>query len=275
MTPEFFIIGERKCGTSSLYRYLVDHPEVLPGRRKEMQFFTRGEAHVEAHFQDYLAQFPAAEDGAEAVLDWPELDENGVLFEESVRVERKGGGRCITGEASADTFCEVDPKLLQRFLPGLKLVLVIRDPVERALSHHRMLHRFQAEGRPLPYRVGDFERDMQREMADARAGVRGLCVSPGIYMDRLPLWVEVWGRDRLIVVESSQLADVQRRRSVMTDVQRFLGLSADDHGAALERNFNTAPPAAVPSSARSALSAFYRPHNEQLERYLERALGWS
>jgi hypothetical protein len=53
LRPHFFIIGERKCGTSSVYRYLVAHPHVLPGRLKEPNFFGQhDEATLEARVDE-------------------------------------------------------------------------------------------------------------------------------------------------------------------------------------------------------------------------------
>ena len=53
LRPSFFIIGERKCGTSSLYRYLIAHPNVLPCQLKEPNFFGKGAEYVNENIEDY------------------------------------------------------------------------------------------------------------------------------------------------------------------------------------------------------------------------------
>ncbi len=52
--PSFIVIGARRCGTTSLYNYLTDHPNVLPALKKEVCYFNdhyaRGEAWYRGHF---------------------------------------------------------------------------------------------------------------------------------------------------------------------------------------------------------------------------------
>ena len=73
-----------------------------------------------------LAHHPRVEHD-HAVLVWPELDDRGLLFEQEVRVSRAHGGRVITGEASANTFFDVAPQVVQRHLPDLVVVVLERD----------------------------------------------------------------------------------------------------------------------------------------------------
>lgn len=274
LRPHFFIIGERKCGTSSLYRYLLTHPDVLPGRRKEMQFFTRGRDYVEKHFAEYLAQFPALGGTEDAVLDWPELDSSGALYEEPVRFSRDSGRRYVTGEASADTFCDVPPALLRRHLPDLKLILVLRDPTLRAYSHHRMLWRFQEEGREQPFRVGDFADDMKRELQMIERGQEAPCLSPGLYLGPLKRWVAEWGRSKLLVLFTRDLDDAKRRQALMTSVLRHLDLPTEHATDTGVQRYNQAPAAIMPDAARRKLNTFYRPHSEALEDYLGVPVPW-
>lgn len=275
LRPRFFIIGERKCGTSSLYRYLVAHPHVLPGRLKEPNFFGRHpEEEIAGRLADYFALFPKKEEAGDATLLWPELDEHGVLSEEPIRFQREAGRAYITGEASANTFYDVSPELLRRHLPDLELILVLRDPVQRAFSHHRMLRRFQAEGPNLGFEVGEFADDMRAEIAAAGRGESPPCLAPGIYAERLERWVKVWGRRRLHVYLSEDLDDRGRCRRVMDELQRHLGLPHHDYGDYLDRRFNRAPPAQIPAAIRTELRAFYAPCNRALERALGRPIEW-
>src|SRR3954469_7821227 len=147
MTPSFFIIGANKCGTSSLYRYLVAHPNVLPCAEKEPNFFgIHDPAYVDAHIDEYFSLFPTVGHGGPVTFPWGGSDESGDRNIVTVVVEREPDVRYITGEASANTFHDVDPALLHRHLPDTKLILVVRNPVERAFSHHRMYQRFYAAG---------------------------------------------------------------------------------------------------------------------------------
>ena len=271
LQPSFFIIGERKCGTSSLYRYLLEHPCVLPGRRKEMQFFTKDPTFVASNFEEYLQAFPKVDGTGRVELDWPELDASGVLFEERLGFERSPEVAYVTGEASADTLCDGDPDLLRTHLPSLGLIALLRDPVERAFSHHRMLWRFHAEGRALPFVPGEFAADMHREMARIAAGETTPCLSPGLYADNLARWSEVW-KGQLLVLFSSELNDSTTFPQTMRRVTEHLGLPA--HSYVLSQRYNQAPAASMPEAIRSELCDFFAPHNRALEAQLGRPLPW-
>lgn len=274
LRPHFFIIGERKCGTSSLYRYLLEHPLVLPGPRKEMQFFTRGADAVEQGFDDYLRAFPRCHGAGEEILHWPELDIEGTLFEEPVRFQRREGLPYVTGEASADTMCEVEPALLKQYLPALKLIAILRDPVERAFSHHRMLARFQAEGRKLEFRVGDFVDDMRRELEAQNSGQRTLCLTPGIYVHSLRRWNQEWAEARPLVLFCERLENPQYQAAVMRRVLAHLQLPDVEYQPGLHKRYNQAPAATVPLAIAAELRAFYEPHNRELEAELGTSVPW-
>ncbi len=274
LIPHFFILGERKCGTSSLYRYLLSHPQVLPGSRKEMQFFTRGPQHVQEHWLEYLAAFPLRSSQSRSTLDWPELDADGVLYEEKVIFERSTQANYVTGEASADTFADGDPALLHAKLPELRLLLLLRDPVQRAFSHHRMYARFQDEGRDLGFRVGDFRSDMQSEIIRASAGEKTPCLSPGLYLPPLLRWQSSWGPSNPLVLFSADLQNKERCPLLMSKAVHHLGLPEHDFGSEILSRYNQAPPSAIPAGVAAQLTDFYRPHSLALQDHLQQPLPW-
>ena len=60
--PKFYIVGERKCASSSLYRYLIHHQEILPCKIKEPQFFSKPIDQIEQEIDDYFKLYPKLED---------------------------------------------------------------------------------------------------------------------------------------------------------------------------------------------------------------------
>ena len=271
MKPSFFIIGERKCGTSSLYRYLLQHPNVLPGERKEMQFFTQHSEHVRQHFASYLQRFPDSSGEQSLHLRWPELDERGVLHEEEIHFARTKGRHYISGEASADTFCDADPTLLKELLPDLRLILILRDPTERAFSHHRMFRRFATEGRDLGFAVGDFATDMQSEIRRVASGETTPCISPSVYQHNLPRWSKIWG-PALLVLFSADLGSVDRFPPLMKRVLTHLSLPSKNY--TLARRYNQAPPSLMPQAIGQQLRSFFAPYDQALQEQLALPLPW-
>src|SRR5690606_13274546 len=147
---------------------------------------------------------------------------------------------------SADTMCEVDPALLKQYLPALKLIAILRDPVERAFSHHRMLARFQAEGRKLEFEVGDFADDMRLELEAQERGQDTPCLTPGIYVRSLRRWNREWTEARPLVLFCEELDCPQQRTGLMRRVLAHLQLPDEGDQPGLHKRYNQAPAAAIP-----------------------------
>ena len=271
MVPTFFIIGERKCGTSSLFRYLADHPQVLPGKRKEPNFFAHPPEYLRTHWEEYLANFPETGKSS-ATLIWPELNAQGILYEEEVTYVRTAAGITITGEASANTFFDVPPEIVKEFLPEIKLIVLFRNPVDRAYSHYRMLRRFTDEGRVIGWQLGTFEEELDREMAMIRDGNYGQLLAPSSYILKLPAWVEHFGWENIRILDSQRLDTPGTLKETMVDLYRWLGLEPIANGR--YPRYNQAPPEAIPAALRDRLETYFRPYNNALFDYLGYRLLW-
>lgn len=270
LVPHFFIIGERKCGTSSLFRYLVDHPSVLSGVRKEPNVFGNCTELTQEEFKEYLSQFPLANSTDSQALLWPELDAEGNLYEEPVAQPRQEGVTYITGEASANTFHEANPELVHQFLPNARFVLIFRNPVERAFSHHRMFLRFQKEERELGRKILSFEEEMSEELANNGAGE---FLAPGKYIDNLRKWDAVFPQAQRLVLFANELD--AHPQQVMDRVLAHLGLPAWTYPErSLTTRYNQAPPSEMPDRILSQLQEFFEPYDQALSAYLDNPIPW-
>jgi len=275
MQPSFFIVGANKCGTSSLYRYLLLNPSVLPCAEKEPNFFGQhSPAYVERHLDDYFALFPTVDYAGPLRLPWHASDEAGTSEIGTVLVDRRPDRSYVTGEASANTLHDVEPALLHRHLPAVKLIVLVRDPVARAYSHHRMYRRFRSDGWDPGFEVGTFAADVRAELASHERGERTEYLGPGLYDELLQRWTSCYGQDRVKVLVTEDLADADRAGQIMRELEDYLELPAHDYGELLTRRFNRATPAEIPAAERALLVAFYRPHNDRLRERLGRDLDW-
>jgi hypothetical protein len=271
LLPSFFIIGERKCGTSSLYRYLVAHPHVLPCKVKEPDFFSKPLWKLIKNFSKYKKLFPTINNQGSLEFQWPELDENGVLYTETVSVEREEGVQYITGEASVNTFYYANPFYIKKFLPNVKIILMLREPAERTFSHYRMLERFKKEGRKtMP--LDEFTTDMRREMAKVKRGGESLVLSPSIYTNKLPKWMKNFGKENFLVLKSEELADKETAGKVMKDIINYLGIEDFDLSEMLDKRFNVAPSKSMPEDIKEELKLFFEPYNKNLEGLIGRKM---
>jgi len=121
--PTFIIAGAPKCGTTALWMYLKEHPEVyMTNPIKEPRFFSdaRGELEKAA-----LGAGPIRSGTFHKGLKWYES-----LFTAS-------SDKPVRGEGSTQYFSvESSPKLIKSFLPDVKLIFLLRDPSERVYSHY-------------------------------------------------------------------------------------------------------------------------------------------
>lgn len=264
LKPSFFIIGERKCGTSSLYRYLVSHPNVLPCKIKEPNFFSQPLWKILLGYQKYLSLFPNTAPGAQASLDWIELDKKGRIYKETISQSLQPGIEYITGEASVNTFYYGNPKVIKHFLPKVKLILMLRNPTERTFSHYRMLQRFKAEGRKtIP--LTNFETDLKMEITKVRQGQKSAFLSPSLYIQTLPKWLKVFGRENLRIIYTQNMLQTDTALEEMNRISQYLNLPTHSFLDVIGNRHNAAPAEEMSLAAREMLDEFLLPFNQELE----------
>lgn len=135
--PNFLIIGAAKSGTSSIYRYLLQHPQVYMSPIKEPQFF--GLENEKLVFRG--RPFSAVK----------QLEDYYRLFENA-------DGHIAIGEAS-NTYLYLPKasKNIHAHIPSVKLIAILRNPVERAYSSYLHLRRSGAES------IEDFSQALKAE----------------------------------------------------------------------------------------------------------------
>jgi hypothetical protein len=125
--PNFLIIGAMKSGTSSLHQYLRTHPQIFMPARKELHFFTAEQLPWQAGLQSL---------NIEAAQTHPILQLYSQFFNDAV-------AQIAIGEATT-TYLHHPPvaQRIYQYLPKMKLICILRNPIDRAYSHfHHQLRR--------------------------------------------------------------------------------------------------------------------------------------
>jgi len=121
--PNFIIIGAAKSGTTSLYKYLQEHPDVYVSPQKEPRFF--------AVLSDFNKVVGNDEDQKRLWGDSITTLEDYIALFDGVRHEK------AIGEASPIYIWSKDaPNNIKKYLPEVKLIAILRHPVDRAFSHY-------------------------------------------------------------------------------------------------------------------------------------------
>jgi hypothetical protein len=257
MLPSFLISGAQRCGTTSMYKTLTAHPQVLPAvLHKGVHYF---DTNYPRGLDWYRGHFPteAAADQAGAA----------------------SGARVITGESSPYyMFHPMAARRIMAALPEARLIILLRDPVERAYSAftHETARGFEDQPfeKALELEESRLAGEEERLIADPYYVSHHLqhhaYVTRGRYVDQLErLEVEV-GRERLLVIDSGDLwVDPG---PVIDRVCAFLGLDPwrpdrfDQH--------NARPRSGMDDELRRQLAEGYEKDDERLGVWLGRTPSW-
>jgi hypothetical protein len=208
---DFIVIGAQKAGTTALFEYLRRHPRLALPAAKELPYFSH-DASLEHGWEEYLAKaFPVADPTAIWGTVTPHYMVGG-LYQASPESRHSG--------AAGDE--RTVPARIAARLPGVRLIAVLRDPVERASSHHRMMVMEGHERRSFDEAVAELLTDAALEQARREPAETTGYVVWGEYGRILGGYLDVFDREQLLVVYSSDLRS--RARETMTRVHEFLGI---------------------------------------------------
>jgi hypothetical protein len=249
--PDFLIIGAQKSGTTSLYDLLTQHPHVERAALKELNYFDR---HFEKGVEWYRSQFPLP--------------------------RRKEERKLITGEATPDYLFYPDAaRRAAQVVPQARLIVLLRNPVDRAYSHY---HHQIRKGRET---LG-FEEALEAEQARLRGETDKMpkdelftsfsfrhfsYLSRGVYVDQLLRWSEFFDKDQMLVLKSEDL--FEHTPETLKVVLDFLHLSDWQPETWEVRNKGHYEQEMNPATRRR-LEEYFQPHNRRLYEHLGVDFGW-
>jgi len=259
--PDFVVIGSKRGGSTSVYNYLLEHPSITP-------LFPRRQHIKGAHYYDsnflrgeswYRSHFPVEIGGRQ--------------------VARPRLGTALSGEASPYyLFHPLAAERLAHDFPDVRIIVFLRDPVERAYSHFK--ERTHHGGEHLT-----FEEALAAESGRLRGEVNRIRNEPGYlsaehenhsylsqgrYLDMLPRWFSLFPRDQFHIGISEEFyADPDRH---INEVWRFLGLPPRKLLSRFRHNY--LPSADMPTQTRAQLQESLAEHHEGLAELLGRPLPW-
>jgi sulfotransferase family protein len=257
MLPSFIIVGGQRCGTNSLYEYVAADP--LVGRALPIP---------EVHFFDVSFQ---------RGMDWYRGH-----FPVKYRPSRRKGvlGLRITGESSPYyMYHPLAPQRIAECLPAIKLIVLLRNPVDRAYSHYN-------HERTRGHEPYTFEEAIEREEDRLQGEEEKILADPsyrsfnhqhysylsrGNYAAQLERIFAYHSKDRVLVLSSEELFTEPRQTHLRT--LEFLSLPVRP----LERypKLNPGTYTGLAPGLRRRLSDYFAGSNERLYRLLGQELGWS
>ncbi len=242
--PHLIIIGAQKSGTSSLFNYLAQHPQLHPSCRKEIHYFDR---YFSLGLDWYKAHFPQHD----------AMQQNDLAY-----------------EASPNYLCDpYAPQRIFELLPSARLIALLRNPTERAISHYFHEKRHGRETLSIMQTLAEEEQRIAAHNNSNNTNPFRRCYKlRGRYHEQLQRFLTLFPQQQLLVINSNDL--FSDPAAVLHKTFRFLGVDDSFHPHNLHPHNVGSNTHKVEPEVYNYLNDYFRPHNQSLYDLLNRDLGW-
>ncbi|WP_371504428.1 sulfotransferase domain-containing protein [Nitrosopumilus adriaticus] len=251
--PDFLIIGYTKSGSTALYDYLIQHPNVVKAARKEIHFFDISYWRGKNWYRSY---FP--------------------ILLKNIRKSKK-----ITGEASPTyIFHPFAMKRIKKIIPKTKLVIILRNPTDRAYSHFQNYTRGNNESCTFEEAISEekhrFESYYEKFSNDKvhEEDVKFLKIPYlylGLYHEHLTKLFEIFPKNQILILKNEDLEN--NTQKTLDEVFSFLSIPKYSIPDLKKRKVGTYDE--MKKETRDFLDNFYKPHTDKLEKLLNTKFDWS
>ncbi|QDP01990.1 sulfotransferase domain-containing protein [Thalassotalea sp. PS06] len=244
--PDFFILGAQKAGTTSLFKYIEQAGvNFKPPRQKELYFYTENYSRGKGY---YRSAFPF----------WK-------------------GRNSVSGEATPDyLFHHKVPEHLAQHHPEAKLVILLRDPIDRAFSqynHQNFTNKTSA------YDPLDFSRAIRTESERYQVHHESPFFyeykyfsykARGLYEEQIIRYKKLFNEEQLLFLDISDLKNELKIKEVFD----FLGITIDTKKLNLNEKYNSNKTFKMLDQDRAYLLEFYKGKFQSLETLTGRSFPW-
>jgi hypothetical protein len=248
--PNYLIIGAQKAGTSSLFNYLSMHPQVKNSYKKEVHYFDKN---YDKPINWYKQYFPLK-----------------LAINDSIRVE----------EATPNYFYH--PYIAERIkkaIPNIKMIVLLRNPVERVISQYFQAVRKNNEKRPLMQALLDEELE-EKEIFEKLAKDPNyypteayvLYKSCSRYAEQLKRYYEVFDKEQILIVSSKDL--LVKPNEVLQKIFAFLNIDTQFYLREISLLNVGTNKKDVSQEVISYLNDYFKPYNEDLFDLLGYKIDW-
>jgi len=254
--PDFLIMGAARSGTTSLYEYLVQHPCIEPCIVKQLhyfdQYFQRGTNWYKVNFSTIWKKFY------------------------SLKIKKN---KFITGEATPYYLHNPNaPKRVFELIPNVKLIVLLRNPVERAYSHYKIKKRNHTEELTFEEATQQEKNRIQGEMAKMIKNEnyfsfiyhRLSYISTGLYAEHLERWLKFFPRNQLLIIQSEEF--LRDTTKVYNRVLEFLNMPKFELKE--YKKFRKSEKSTMNPNTRKQLTEFCKPYNEKLYSLIGTRFDW-
>jgi len=254
--PTFLIIGAAKCGTSSLYDYLMQHPCVGNSLTKQIHFFDR---YYDRQISWYKLCFPFV---------W-----------EKFFIEKIKHRNFASGEATAHYMTHpLAAVRSHKVVPDAKIIVMLRNPIDRAYSHYQMEREHKNEDLTFEDAIekeserikGEIEEMLNNENNSGRNYPHRAYIKSGEYLEQIKPWMKLYPKENFMFINSEEFN--KNPSLVYNQVLDFLGLDPFElkkYEKIRKRKYEK-----MNFDVRKKLIEYYRSHNQNLFKFLGINFNW-
>lgn len=245
--PNLVVIGVVRSGTTSLYHYLGQHPCIIKSAYDELGYF---DSNYELGLNWYRSLFPSK-------------------FQKR-KIEKANGVFWSYDVTPFYIYNEKVPKRIHEILPNIKLIVILRNPVDRAYSN---------------YFLGNQEKKFEDVIIDEKKIIEGIdltneeeyykfvhtsMLARGFYAEQLERWYKVFSKEQILIIKSEEFATETNK--IMNEVFQFLELEKCNIQDVSKKNKIHYQP--MKKETKKDLIEYFRPYNKKLYSLVGRDFDW-
>ena len=258
--PYFIIIGVGRAGTTALYSYLIQHPSIHPALADDEKLAS------DIHFFEYMESDS---------ISWYKSHFPILLPKLNSQKHHK-----ITGEFTSTYFYHPDvPERIYQLVPKVKLIVILRNPIDKIYSTYYQQFRYgevstsfeetiDAELRRIEILEGN--PDLRSQHPGFSNFVSQNILRHGIYADYFINWFELFNKKQILILNADDLK--KDTENTLQQVFEFLGV--ENHTIENLSHISARKYPKLSDITRKKLIEFYKPHNERLNKLLQRNFEW-
>jgi len=247
--PDFIIIGAARCGTTSLYNYMTHHPNIFPASEKELHFF---DLNYNKGVSWYKSKF----------------------FQDNNKEKNFS-----IGESSPYYIYHPHvPYRISKAIPDVKIIAMLRNPIDRAYSNYHYAVKMKVENLSFEEAISKEQERLEGELVKMQNDENYFSfnhqnfsyLTRGIYVDQLKTWYDFFSEQQILVIRSEDF--YVDSDSITNQVFEFLRIPK--YQVQTSKVYNKGNYPSISDTRRRKLIEFFKPHNDQLSKLLNRNFNW-
>lgn len=251
--PDFLIIGAKRCGTTSLFSHLPEHPSISKSHHDNMGFFNDN-FHLGVNW--YKSFFPT--------------------ISHKIKIQKQYGKFLAFDVTTRYMESKTTAENIKKTKPDMKIIIMLRNPVDRAYSQFNVSVKEKAERLDFEKAISEEISRLNYELDESQRKSLEFSISDrhyikkGLYAKQLKPWFDIFSKENILVLSTEEFK--RNGREIYKEIFSFLdipdfkinGKEMMEKGDYLPMKVNT----------RKILLDFFREHNEELFELIGKKFEW-